>query len=327
MEKGPDVPTLARLPVTSSPDDVAAVIRRDGGVIIEGFITDEEVENIEKELKPHWAKQGKYKGNLHGENDAPLSGLVGKSRTCALRILGHPLYSEVAKILLQDITYPWWGDTRSKCISDPILAVSQAFTRGPNTLGQPLHRDDVPQHVKHIAGSGDSSLLGILVAGTKCTYENGGTQVIPGSHLWDDDRRADPSMCTTAEMEKGDACMIIGSIWHGAGANKTSDQRRNIYSCHMVKGFLRQDENQYLAIPREIVESYPTKIQRLIGYSVSQPYCGWVELDDPISMVAKEKKSLVPHDLQGILIQGPGSEQETIQPAATATATAEVMVS
>lgn len=109
-------------------------------------------------------------------------------------------------------------------------------------------------------------------------------------------------------MKKGDACIIIGSVWHGAGANITSDQRRNIYSMHMVKGFLRADENQYLAIPREVVESYSPEVQTLIGYSVSQPYCGYVELDDPIALVSKGDKTLRERELQGIFIEGPGSE-------------------
>jgi len=29
----------------------------------------------------------------------------------------------------------------------------------------------------------------------------------------------------------------------------------------------------------------PENIQRMIGYSVSKPYCGWVDLKDPISLV------------------------------------------
>lgn len=107
-------------------------------------------------------------------------------------------------------------------------------------------------------------------------------------------------------MDVGDALIIIGSIWHGAGEN-ISEERRNIYSLHMVRGTLRSDENQFLAIPREIVASYDPEVQALIGYSVSQPYLGYVEMDDPIKLLS-ENKELKHHDLQGIIFEGPGSE-------------------
>ncbi|KAJ5403952.1 hypothetical protein N7509_003823 [Penicillium cosmopolitanum] len=307
-------PEVVELPVTASLDEIVEIIRRDGGVVIKNFITPETVQKINEEIEPHWEKKGVYKGNLFNAEDPPLSGLVGKSRTIALECLNHPVYREAAKKLLRDVTYPWWGDSKSICISDPILSVSQAFTRGPKTAGQPLHRDDIPQHYEHEEGSGDSSLLGILIAGTETNYENGATQVIVGSHKWGDDRGpADESLCSTAEMKVGDAFIIIGSIWHGAGENKSETSRRNIYSMHMVKGCLRQDENQFLAIPRDVVKSYPFEVQQLIGYSVSQPYCGWVEMDDPVKLVASEQQDWTHRDLQGIIFEGPGSESFTGQ--------------
>lgn len=72
MEKQGNNQRIVRLPVTALPKEVAAVIIRDGGVIIEGFLTKDEVAMIEEETEPHWAKQGKYVGDLHGANDAPL---------------------------------------------------------------------------------------------------------------------------------------------------------------------------------------------------------------------------------------------------------------
>ncbi|PKY03900.1 PhyH-domain-containing protein [Aspergillus campestris IBT 28561] len=300
-------PAVTELPVTSSAKEVAEIIRRDGGVIIKNFISTDTVAQIDREIAPHWQRKGVYKGNLFNAEDPPLSGLCGKSPTVAEKALNHPLYQAVSKELLRDVTYPWWGDSRSICISDPILAVSQAFTRGPKTPGQPLHRDDMPQHFEHEEGSGDSSLLGLLVAGTKCTFENGATQLIVGSHKWGDDRGpADPALCSTAEMETGDALLIIGSIWHGAGEN-ISLERRNIYSVHMVRGTLRQDENQYLAIPKDVAKTYSAEVQAIIGYSVSQPYCGYVEMDDPAKLL-KENAGFEHHDLQGIIFEGPGSE-------------------
>lgn len=54
---------------------------------------------------------------------------------------------------------------RYDTVSYPVLAVSEAFNRGSPSTAQQLHRDDMAQHFDHLKGSGESSLLGLLVAG------------------------------------------------------------------------------------------------------------------------------------------------------------------
>ncbi|KAH7469925.1 hypothetical protein FOMA001_g13906 [Fusarium oxysporum f. sp. matthiolae] len=252
-------PEITALPASAPIEEIVSMIRRDGGIIIKGFITPDEADRIQAEADPHYQKVGKYEGTLFPPTDPPLS-------------------------------YPFRDGKRYKCVSNPVLAVSEAFSRG-RSKAQPLHRDDMAQHFDHVEGSGESSLLGLLVAGTKCTFENGATQVIVGSHLWPEaaiSGPADRSMCSTAEMEKGDAVMIIGSVWHGAGANIT-DERRNIFSCHMVRGSYRADENQYLAIPLEVIKDYDPEVQSLLGYSISHPNCGHVDMKDPIVMLGSNE--------------------------------------
>ncbi|KAG5743893.1 hypothetical protein H9Q72_012141 [Fusarium xylarioides] len=276
-------PEITVLPASSPIEEIVNIIRRDGGIIIKNFITPEEADQIQKEADPHYQKVGKYEGTLFPPTDPPLSGFAGKSPTFAHKGINHPVYREAAKLLLKEESYPFRDGKRYKCVSNPVLAVSEAFSRG-RSKAQPLHRDDMAQHFDHVEGSGESSLLGLLVAGTKCTFENGATQIIVGSHLWPEaaiSGPADRSLCSTAEMEKGDAVMIIGSVWHGAGANIT-DERRNIFSSHMVRGSYRADENQYLAIPYEVIKDYDPEVQSLLGYSVSHPTCGHVDMKDPI---------------------------------------------
>jgi hypothetical protein len=45
-------------------------------------------------------------------------------------------------------------------------------------------------------------------------------------------------------------------------------------------GWLRQEENQYLRLPREVAEHYPESVRRLIGYQVHGKQLG-VFPDDP----------------------------------------------
>lgn len=90
-------------------------------------------------------------------------------------------------------------------------------------------------------------------------------------------------------MDKGDAVMIIGSVWHGAGANQLKNERRNIYSCHMTRGSYRADENQYLGVPIEVLKTYKPEVQALLGYSVSEPFCGHVGMKDPIVLLGSKE--------------------------------------
>ena len=64
-------------------------------------------------------------------------------------------------------------------------------------------------------------------------------------------------------------------------------------------GYRRQEENQYLAIPWEVVEKYPTAVQRFLGYYVSRPYGGAVEHMEPLDYlkVKGDWTKYVPVDL------------------------------
>ncbi|KAM5349529.1 hypothetical protein ACJ41O_006034 [Fusarium nematophilum] len=293
-------PEITSLPASAPIEEIVKVIRRDGGIIIKNFITPEEADQIQAEADPHYKKVGKYEGHLFPPTDPPLSGFAGKSPTFAHKAINHPVYREAAKMLLREESYPFRDGKRYKCVSNPVLAVSEAFSRG-RSKAQPLHRDDMAQHFDHVEGSGASSLLGLLVAGTECTFENGATQVIVGSHLWPEASiggPADRAQCSTAEMQKGDAVMIIGSVWHGAGAN-TTDAKRNIFSCHMVRGCYRADENQYLAIPYNVIKDYDPEVQALLGYSVSHPNCGHVDMKDPITLLGSEEDPFGHGSFQG----------------------------
>jgi hypothetical protein len=49
-----------------------------------------------------------------------------------------------------------------------------------------------------------------------------------------------------------------------------------------------QEENQYLVVSREQLLQYPEFVQRKIGYEISEPYLGWVDLADPLKFVKGE---------------------------------------
>lgn len=58
---------------------------------------------------------------------------------------------------------------------------------------------------------------------------------------------------------------MLSSCLHGGSANKTEHEERLLYSLFMTRGYFRQEENQYLTYPAELVKTWPEEVQKLIG--------------------------------------------------------------
>ena len=117
------------------------------------------------------------------------------------------------------------------------------------------------------------------------TAENGGTQVVPGSHLWDEDRQPDESDVIAAEMPAGSVLLYQSATLHGGGANHSRRPRTGI-SFQYSLGWLRQEENQHLTNPPEVAREYPSRLQALVGYEFGGPFLGFVNGDDPIRLLS-----------------------------------------
>jgi ectoine hydroxylase-related dioxygenase (phytanoyl-CoA dioxygenase family) len=85
-------------------------------------------------------------------------------------------------------------------------------------------------------------------------------------------------------MPKGSVLVFVGSLWHGGGANRT-DQRRVGIAMNYCAGFIRQQENQQLGLPRELVREFPPRLQELVGYSVYNGLIGHIDKEHPASVV------------------------------------------
>lgn len=134
--------------------------------------------------------------------------------------------------------------------------------------------------------------IGLFVAGKKATRKNGATRFIPGSHLWDYSEgppREDQTY--HAELNPGDAFMMLSGCFHGGSANKTTDEERLLFSCFYTRSWMRQEENQYLANDIEKIRELPLWLQERIGWSVSRPFLGWVDLNDPMRILRPELES------------------------------------
>ncbi len=159
-----------------------------------------------------------------------------------------------------------------------LVSSLSSIAIGPGEIAQPIHADDqlVPVAKPHVA-----TVCNTMWALTDFTEANGATRVIPGSHLWDHS----PEYGThyeslPAEMPAGSVLIWHGSLWHGGGANTTADRRVGI-AMNYCAGWIRQQENQQLGLPLDLVRTFPPRLQSLVGYDVYLGLFGHIDRRAP----------------------------------------------
>ncbi len=66
-------------------------------------------------------------------------------------------------------------------------------------------------------------------------------------------------------MPRGSLLLYLGTTVHGGGANRNEAPRAGLINTYSL-GWLRQEENQYLNVPREVAMTHSTTIRHLMGY-------------------------------------------------------------
>ena len=120
---------------------------------------------------------------------------------------------------------------------------------------------------------------------TDFTEANGATRLIPGSHTADESPDLSRSYeSIPAEMAKGSVLVWHGSLWHGGGANTTSERRVGI-AMNYCAGFIRQQENQQLGLPIDTVRHFPPRLQQLVGYGIYRGIIGHIDKNVPANLL------------------------------------------
>jgi ectoine hydroxylase-related dioxygenase (phytanoyl-CoA dioxygenase family) len=172
-------------------------------------------------------------------------------------------------------------------VLDPGCLVSSlsSISIGPGETAQMLHADDqlIPLDKPHRA-----IVCNTMWALTDFTEENGATRLVPGSHLFDHSPAIGVDYeSVPAVMRKGDVLVWHGSLWHGGGANRTRERRVGV-AMNYCAGFVRQQENQQLGIPREVARRFPPRLRELVGYGVYRSLIGHVEKRSPDFLLGED---------------------------------------
>jgi ectoine hydroxylase-related dioxygenase (phytanoyl-CoA dioxygenase family) len=137
---------------------------------------------------------------------------------------------------------------------------------------QPLHRDRLAWggFLRHDI----EPQLNTIWAVTDFVEANGATQVVPGSHRWDPERKAEPHEIGFAEMAAGSVLIYSGSVIHAGGANRSGGDRMGLNLTYCL-GWLRQEENQYLSCPPDIAREFSAELRSLLGYAMGSYALGY----------------------------------------------------
>ncbi|KAK7432153.1 hypothetical protein QQZ08_001098 [Neonectria magnoliae] len=277
--------SIVSIAANSPIEDILTIIERDGGVILTDLVTPEDLATIEEDIKPYKeATKSTEDSALHiiPKETLAVPGLVGKSPTVA-KICEFPVLEKLRTSILQEKFSVIREDFIEENCIDPLLSISMTLHIGYGAPRQRLHRDDNVHGTRH-GHEFDLSKAGqfaCLIAGTRTTRQNGATMFIPGSHKWDDSRSPELDEICFAEMQPGSALVFLASCYHGGGHNSVPDEVRKIHGLFFVRGTMRTEENQFLAIPRSKIPTMSSKMLSLLGYKKPTTVLGIVENNDP----------------------------------------------
>ncbi|MGW4332320.1 phytanoyl-CoA dioxygenase family protein [Rhodococcus koreensis] len=264
----------AQLSDASTAAEAIEILERDGIVRIPDVLTAEQLDTVSNDLFPLMrATPDGTDEYFAGTKTRRLARLFKHTRGLDAAALS-PVFQETAQHFLCPPKGMWYGQDRVDETPTLQIGATQCIQIHPGQGRQPLHRDDSIFYTVH---PGKTDAIGMMIAISDFTEENGATRVIPGSHLWDDERMPQVSETIPAEMSAGSAVMWLGGTYHGGGQNVSTDSIRTGAILGIFRGYLRQEENHYLSLSLDEVKQIPQPIQELLGYKASNPYMGWVE--------------------------------------------------
>lgn len=257
-------------------NDWRAQFNRDGYLIFENVLSVDDLAAIKQALAPYLGADVKGRNEFEGRESNRVYAMLAKSPVFA-DLVTHPLAMAFVE-----------ADLGRECLLSACLAINLH----PGETAQPWHFDD-----SHYQWPRPRPSLGVSTFWTitDTTETNGATEILPGSHLWEEDeidgatvaedfsrtakRVGDPGArpdAMKAVMPAGSLMIAKGTLWHRGGANVSSEDRL-IITPQYCPGWTRPLENMSLAVPPAIAKTLPLRAQELLGYSIHSPFMGYVD--------------------------------------------------
>ncbi|MEJ7799853.1 MAG: phytanoyl-CoA dioxygenase family protein [Ilumatobacter sp.] len=260
---------LTSLAPDTPPSEIATFLGKHGYAIVTDVVDDDTLDRLDAEARPFIDGSATGRDGYDGRFTRRTGSLIARCPT-ARELVMHPVALDTARVFLSHVTAVQ-------------LHLTQIISIEPGETAQKLHRDQMAfdffpfpadYHVQ----------CNTMWALTDFTAENGATHIAPGTSAMDDEPAALVATAQ-AEMPRGSVLFYDGKVLHGGGANESSDIRIGVNITYAV-GWVRQEENQYLACPTEIARTLDDDLLRLMGYQQGAFALGYVgDQQDPLSLL------------------------------------------
>ncbi len=253
------------------PNDLISKLEKDGYLVLENLINEEMVSRLSSEMDVWFDKTPACQGDFYGQGTTTRFGSLLSKAPTTQDIVLHPEIMPLIDTFL---------GPNCDCYQ---LSLSQAVRIHPGAAMQPVHKDELMwPHQKDCEW-----MINVIWAIDDFKEENGATRLWPAHTDNGGDFEYNMGDSVVAEMPKGSALIFLGSTRHCGGANISLAGRTGIIFSYAL-GWLKQNENQFLAYPPEVARNFPKEIQDLIGYRIHRPNLGGYEYYCPSVLLEKE---------------------------------------
>lgn len=253
------MPEIRHLPASAEPSQISEVLKSDGALIVDDAMPAGLLETLKAEIMPYVEATPNGLDDFTGRLTTRTGALAARSAGCRQLIMDRRILGACTDFLLP------FADRFQ-------LHLTQLIRIRSGQGAQPLHRDRLAWG-GFLRGDIEPQLNTIWAVTDFCEA-NGATRVVPGSNLWPPDRKAEPQEICTADMKAGSVLVYSGSVIHSGGANRSGADRMGLNITYCL-GWLRQEENQYLAYPPHIARDFDPELRALLGYAMGSYALGY----------------------------------------------------
>ena len=255
------------LPPECGPDEIVAQLNRWGYAIVDNLASDTTMDRFAAEAQPYIDRSAAGRDEYDGRFTRRTGALIERCPT-SRELVMHPTVVGAVTGFLAHATAVQ-------------LHLTQLITIEPGETQQQLHRDQMAFDFYRFPADYHVQ-CNTIWALTDFTTANGGTHIAPGtSTMADAEAAAVPT--EQVEMTRGSVLFYDGKVLHGGGANRSDGPRVGINLTYSV-GWVRQEENQYLACSPDVARTLDDDLLRMMGYRQGAFALGYVgDQQDPLS--------------------------------------------
>ncbi len=252
---------------TDDPITIEAHLREHGFAIVNELVNPEALDALGEEAQPYIEATPVGRDSYDGYHTRRTGALIARCPTSRRLVMDPLVVAVVTRFLSHATTIQ--------------LHLTQIISVEPGETRQKLHRDQMAfdgypfpsdYHVQ----------CNTMWALSEFNSDNGATHILPGSSIISDEQAA-LLVEVRAEMRRGSVLFYDGKVLHGAGANTSTTVRQGVNITYSV-GWVRQEENQFLACPPDIARTLDDELLQMMGYRQGAFALGYVgDQRDPLA--------------------------------------------